>query len=548
MPLFIEFNICLAALVLSFWLFFRHKSYFNINRFLLLALLPLAALIPKINPGWPINQPGTFVQNTFSSFNQNSTAQNSDSSLLPSVLSEPVGTSTLTLDTIFWILYGLGLLFFCFRLARQYYKLGIFLQQSTVQKKDGYRLIISSKISAPFSVFRYLVLPKEIEDGPLGKQIISHELIHIQQKHSWDILLANLVRTLCWFNPLAWKWRQLIEQNHEYLVDETLLRQGTDPKSYQVSLLQSQLGSVFNHIGHAYNYSFLKKRIIMMQTKMNPYWAKVRYAFFGLSLLPLLILLNPTISQVAGQTLPGIEDGGILVLFTRQTTDQELDQVASTFQEKGLFLEVIEKTRSTEGLLNEIVIKAGEIGKSSGTSSLHNMDEKNIPANEILEYLWYSDDSGSSSVGPMSLAKINQALQYQDKIEWHFLGFSSSLEKLPQKVAKAEKARRKRWRAEVKANDYVMTGSGSLSSRGFPLNTLAHKNRLKEKILTQQEERDCEAKIIYQNEQIDLQSIDQIDEPSVRTTIKFQTKYYYTKKFDLEKTECIELEVIISPL
>ncbi|HKK76695.1 MAG TPA: hypothetical protein VJ953_16580, partial [Saprospiraceae bacterium] len=139
-------------------------------------------------------------------------------------------------------------------------------------------------------------------------------------------------------------------------------------------------------------------------------------------------------------------------------------------------------------------------------------------------------------------------LQHKEKIEWHLLGFSSPLDKLPQKIKKAEKAQKARWKAEVKANDYIMTGSGSLSNRGFPLRTPAHKDRLKEKILNQQEERGCTAKIMYQNEQINFQDIDQIDEQSVKTTINFTEKYYYDKRFQLKKTECSELEIIITPL
>jgi len=35
-----------------------------------------------------------------------------------------------------------------------------------------------------------------------------HEKVHIQQGHSFDIILAELVLVFQWFNPFAWLYRE----------------------------------------------------------------------------------------------------------------------------------------------------------------------------------------------------------------------------------------------------------------------------------------------------------------------------------------------------
>lgn len=68
-------------------------------------------------------------------------------------------------------------------------------------------------------------------------EILIHEQTHVREFHSLDIILAQLIILLCWFNPFSWLIRSEIRMNHEYLADKQVVMSGYDKKSYQYHLL-----------------------------------------------------------------------------------------------------------------------------------------------------------------------------------------------------------------------------------------------------------------------------------------------------------------------
>ena len=49
--------------------------------------------------------------------------------------------------------------------------------------------------------------------------IITHEEYHLIQRHSLDILLVELIRILCWFNPIIILIQKNLKETHEFLAD-----------------------------------------------------------------------------------------------------------------------------------------------------------------------------------------------------------------------------------------------------------------------------------------------------------------------------------------
>ena len=106
--------------------------------------------------------------------------------------------------------------------------------------------------------------------GTVYNQVLQHEKIHIQQRHSIDILLAELVLIFQWFNPFAWLYRKEIENNLEFLTDDQLLQKEHVEKSrYQMSLLKVSAPHFPLSLTTNYNQSLLKKRITMMNAKRS---------------------------------------------------------------------------------------------------------------------------------------------------------------------------------------------------------------------------------------------------------------------------------------
>jgi len=93
--------------------------------------------------------------------------------------------------------------------------------------------------------------------------MVKHELEHIRQGHTIDILVLDVLLIFQWFNPLIWLLKRAVRENHEYLVDRSVLGSGVSPDDYK-QLLLSQVAGNQIYAAHHFNYSLLKNRFNMM--------------------------------------------------------------------------------------------------------------------------------------------------------------------------------------------------------------------------------------------------------------------------------------------
>ncbi len=153
---------------------------------------------------------------------------------------------------------------------------------------DGkFRIVEMSGDQAPCSFMNNIFINPEKYDWNTFNQILEHEKIHVSEKHSLDILLAEIVLVFQWFNPFAWLYRKEIENNLEFLTDDTVVNKSKiEVISYQMSLLKVSAAHLPLSLTNNYNQSLLKKRIAMMNAKrsnFNTYW---KYFF----LVPMIAL------------------------------------------------------------------------------------------------------------------------------------------------------------------------------------------------------------------------------------------------------------------
>ena len=88
-------------------------------------------------------------------------------------------------------------------------------------KRENYTVIIIPKSTLAFSIFNYVFIGDDIHETKL-EDIISHELVHIREKHSLDLLYFEALRILCWFNPLIYIYQKRISEVHEYIADAAI--------------------------------------------------------------------------------------------------------------------------------------------------------------------------------------------------------------------------------------------------------------------------------------------------------------------------------------
>lgn len=167
--------------------------------------------------------------------------------------------------------------------------------------RDGrYRIVEWQKDVAPYSFLNHIFINPGKYDWDSYRQILEHEKIHVSQGHSIDMILAELLAVVLWFNPFAWLYRKAVEDNLEFLTDQTMLNKGADRESYQMNLLKVAAPNYSLAFTNNYNHSILKKRIMMMNIKKS----SLRSGWKYLSIIPMLwlsvICLNPV--QTAAHT------------------------------------------------------------------------------------------------------------------------------------------------------------------------------------------------------------------------------------------------------
>jgi hypothetical protein len=167
---------------------------------------------------------------------------------------------------------------------------------------DGtYRIVEMKGDKAPCSFGSNIFINPEKYDWDTYNQILLHEKIHIHERHSLDILIAELVLIFQWFNPFAWIYRREIESNLEFLTDDQLMqKEKVDKQSYQLSLMKVSAPHFPLSLTTNYNQSILKKRIAMMNIKRSNLHTAWKYFFLLPVFAFLACLLNEPI--VYGQT------------------------------------------------------------------------------------------------------------------------------------------------------------------------------------------------------------------------------------------------------
>ncbi|MEM6802330.1 MAG: carboxypeptidase-like regulatory domain-containing protein [Bacteroidota bacterium] len=209
--------------------------------------------------------------------------------------------------------YVLGCAIMFLRLFWIGLQLGRLFSKASFKTIEGKPIAYSEDIQVPFSFFNYIFFPAFEEGKNPNQVILTHEGLHIKKRHSWDVLLAELLLLFFWFNPVSWLFKQALQEVHEYQVDAHILESGFDKKSYQLLLLNYSVGKQKIVVANSFNHLTTRKRISMMNKEKSPKPSRLKY----LSFLPLLFLSLTFLSAeplaIESSIAPTSEEGLILV-------------------------------------------------------------------------------------------------------------------------------------------------------------------------------------------------------------------------------------------
>ena len=284
-------SICLTGFYLFYRLLLSKETFHRFNRVALLGILLLSLLIPFCEITVPEESE---VQQTLLTIEQILTLADH----VPQTEVEVLPSSIPLWLPVLLCIYLLGILFF---LGRNLYSLSHMLRllhggrQEKLEK--GITLIIHDKNIAPFSWMKYVVISeKDLQEN--GKEILIHEMAHVHNRHSIDLLISDICIIFQWFNPTSWLLKQELQNIHEYEADETVIRQGVNAKQYQLLLIKKAVGTRLYSMANSFNHSKLKKRITMMLKEKSSPWARMKYLYvLPVAAITLTAFARPEISN-----------------------------------------------------------------------------------------------------------------------------------------------------------------------------------------------------------------------------------------------------------
>jgi len=286
----IKSSVTMVSLLGLYHLFLEREKMHRFNRIYLLVSLAFSLALPFIS--FTVYKEVTEVQEVFQ--DEMPTPQFSVAQVEESINYTP------------YILLGIYLaitLVFVFRFINNllHFKRAI-AANATIKYKSAVLVLLTDKV-LPHTFLHYIFINKqEYEDRLIEDELFTHELSHVNQKHTIDTVLIEVLLTIFWFNPVLYFYRKAIKLNHEFLADDSVVTQTHNVVNYQKLLLQKAVPATQYCLASSLNFSVTKKRFTMM-TKATP---KSKALLLKLASLPVIavlifVLCIETVAQTRAQ-------------------------------------------------------------------------------------------------------------------------------------------------------------------------------------------------------------------------------------------------------
>ncbi|QRM88333.1 blaR1 peptidase M56 family protein [Lacinutrix sp. WUR7] len=345
--------------LLLYDVFLKRETFFNWNRCYLLGTAFLSLIIPFIK----IESLKTVVPKNYMIWlpevvlgNQNNTLIQQE---IPVVILSNI-ESVWTWTHLMYLGITISSMFFVYKI----FKIMYLILTNPKRKKGNITLISLLNKEDAFSFFHYVFIGNSIPQKE-RETILIHEMVHVQQKHTLDLLFFEVLRILFWFNPLVYMYQNRIASLHEFIADEKSIKQQSKKAYYENLLGQVFQVKQISFINPFFKQSLIKKRIVMLNKSKSKKTNLVKYVF----LLPIIagMLVYTSCSQ---------EENAV-------NTDQDFDQVVEKFrnqlQTENSTLSKEERIELAEYIIDELKANVEDNGKTSSgsitASSFNSSDE-----------------------------------------------------------------------------------------------------------------------------------------------------------------------------
>ncbi|MGK4566917.1 M56 family metallopeptidase [Flavobacterium sp. 3HN19-14] len=243
----IKSAISAIVLLAAYYLFLEREKMHRFNRFYLLGSIVVSLVIPFISIEiiQTIEMPAMPTP-------------------MPFQMTAPIEEEIDFTPYVIAGIYAVVTLFFTIRFGRNLSKI---IRKEKSAEKISYKnatLALVDENTLPHTFGNTIFINKtDYENRNIEEELYLHELTHVTQKHTWDIIFIEIVKTIFWFNPIFIFYKKAIQLNHEFLADEKVVKARNDVPFYQ-KLLLSKTNYPEIELASSLNYSLTKKRLIMM--------------------------------------------------------------------------------------------------------------------------------------------------------------------------------------------------------------------------------------------------------------------------------------------
>jgi hypothetical protein len=251
---FLKSAICLALLLAFYHLVLEKEKMHTFNRFYLLGSVLFSFLAPLYiiySEATIAIEPILRVQKIYP-------------------LENNIIEESINYTKIFASIYLLVSSILLIRFGRKLFMIINKIRENTKVKYQKAKLVLVDDKILPHTFWNYIFINKsDYENQKIEQELFTHELTHVAQKHTLDILILEVVQILFWVNPFFILLKKAVQLNHEFIADERVINQHKNTFQYQHLLVNKAAWKNDYYLASNLNYSLTKKRLLMMTTQSS---------------------------------------------------------------------------------------------------------------------------------------------------------------------------------------------------------------------------------------------------------------------------------------
>ena len=287
--------------------------------------------------------------------------------MLPEVMLSPetfiekqVESSTTLFSGMQWV-FIIGVVIAGLLFVTKFFQIFKLIHQNSKEKNKDYNLVLLPTQHTAFSFFHYIFLGKTRYQK---EDIIQHELVHVKQKHSIDLLFFELQKILLWFNPYSYLYQNRVAEIHEFIADAKTVNKKEKSTFYHSLLAETFHVDKLSFVNAFNKQSIIKKRIIMFSKSKSKEILKFKYLLMIPVLMGMLIYTSCENTET-DKTLSLVNEKRLVKSFIGSRTNKD-----GTFEKEKVF------QSEKEGYLDIYLFGSKPEGKEISYEDL-TVEEKN---------------------------------------------------------------------------------------------------------------------------------------------------------------------------